>query len=164
MRNHIKQIVEIEKETFSKGGVNSKTLDSINKVFKDGLIIIEEEGLVLAYLGWEKHKKKQFPTYNHNAANSHNPDGKLAYISIITVKKEFRNQGLGSKLLKILEKIALKHNCMRIYCPVNKSHPYLNKGVMKFWKKNSYRITGETDWEISKGRKLASFVFSRKIN
>ncbi len=125
--NDLKQILSIEQETFRNGGVNKKTLLSIEKAFKEGLIIIKEKDKVLAYLGWEKHKKYKFPPYNHNCLKTHDKNGKLAYISIITVREEYRNQGLGSKLIKILEKIAHMHKCTKLYCPVKKKHPYLDK-------------------------------------
>lgn len=161
--NDLNQITEIEQKTFGPGGVNKKTLLSLEKSFKEGLIIIKEEDNVLAYLGWEKHKKDKFPPYNHDCLRTHDRNGKLAYISIITVKKEYRNKGLGSKLLRILEKLAMRQKCTKLYCPVNKKHPYLDKGVLHFWKKNDFEITGEVDWKIAEGKQIPSFIFTKEL-
>jgi len=30
--------------------------------------------------------------------------------------------------------------------------------------KNGFKITGEVDWEIEKGKQISSFVFSKELN
>ncbi|MBN2016477.1 GNAT family N-acetyltransferase [Candidatus Dojkabacteria bacterium] len=159
----LQQIETIEKETFRNGGVNLNTLRSLENTFKDGLIIIKEQKDVLAYLGWEIHKKQTFPPYNHDISKTHDESGNLGYISIITVRKEYRNKGLGSKLLNILIAVSKRYSCKNLYCPVNKKHPYLKKGVLHFWEKNGFKISGETNWEIEKGKLLPSFIFSKQL-
>lgn len=158
----IKQIVAIEKETFGNG-VNADTLNSLVQAFPEGLILINDDGIVHGYLGWEKHTAKQFPEYNHDVGKTYAPNGSHGYISIITVASQFRDKGLGSNLLKQLETIAKKHKCTSLYCPVNKKHPYLNQGVMHFWEKNGFKVSGETNWEISPGKILPSFIFNKTI-
>jgi ribosomal protein S18 acetylase RimI-like enzyme len=163
MKDIIAQIIQIEQETFGDDGVNRDTLGSILEAFPQGLITIVENGILKGYLAWEKHLKEKFPPYNHHWKDTHDRNGRAAYISIITVKKEFRNQGFGTELLKLLEERAREDGCIKIYCPVNKKHPYLKKGVMHFWKKNGFKITDEIEWELEDGVVIPSYVFSKSL-
>ena len=161
-RNTLQEIATIEKETFGKG-VTLDTLGSILKTFKEGLLVLYKNKTTVGYIGWEKHLFQKFPPYNHNWTDFHDPEGKLAYISIITVQEQFRNRGYGSQLLSLIEEKAKNHQCTKLYCPVNKKQPYLNKGVLRFWEKNGFTITGETLWELAPGHSIDSYIFSKKI-
>lgn len=163
MLDTLDQIQIIETATFPTGGVTKATLSSLLQAFPEGLILEKAQDNIIGYLGWEKHIIKKFPPYNHDVLQSHEAPGRLAYISIITVKKEFRRQGVGSRLLTTLEQKARTHGCMEIYCPVNKHHPYLEQGVMQFWKKNGFSIAGETEWYLTNEKLIPSYIFSKKL-
>lgn len=163
MEDIIEQIVQIEKGAFGLGGVNRVTIKSILKIFKKGLITITKDNLVIGYLGWEKHLKNKFPPYNHKLEYTNDDLGKFAYVSIITVEKEYRSQGIGTRLLEMLSKRAKEEGCTKLYCPVNQKHPYLKKGVMHFWKKNGFKITGEVRWGLAKDKFIPSYIFTKYL-
>jgi hypothetical protein len=55
-------------------------------------------------------------------------------------------------------------SCSSIYLPVNKQHPFLREGVLPFWQKNGYAITGTSNWEFSQGKTLPAYIFTKKLS
>jgi len=157
------QIVELDREAFGNGAITELTANSQLQTFPEGMLTAKENGQVVGVVFCERHSKEKFPFYNHNVLENHNPDGSLLYLSVITVAKKFRNRGIGSKLLDGVGNLAKELEIKKIYCPVNKKHPYLDKGVLHFWQKNGYEITGEISWQFASNRSLEAFNFEKKL-
>jgi len=117
----------------------------------------------LSELSVAKGKREKFPSYNHGVGETHFNVGTLLYLSVITVAQNFRNKNIGSLFLDKVSKLGENLGVQKIYLPVNKKHPYLEKGVLRFWQKNSYKIAGETNWEVSPGKVVDAYVFQKMI-
>lgn len=60
--------------------------------------------------------------------------GKTAYITLIGVKKNFRNLGLGKQLLKFCESVSIEKGFTKIKLEVNK----LNETAIRFYIRNGF--------------------------
>ncbi|HUW22227.1 MAG TPA: GNAT family N-acetyltransferase [Candidatus Bathyarchaeia archaeon] len=157
------EIEKIDREAFGKGGITQTMIRSQLNVFPDGAFVAVQGKKVVGVAFCEQHQKRLFPPYVHDVGRTHSDKGKLFYLSVITISKKFRSKGIGSMLLKAIDKLADSSGGQRIYCPVNKLHPYLKEGVLHFWEKNAYQITGETSWEVAPGKYLKSYIFEKVI-
>ena len=63
-------------------------------------------------------------------------------IRYMAVDPKYRNQGIGSQILKKLEKIANNHNADTCWL-------YARETAISFYKKNGYEIKGQTKSELS---------------
>jgi len=162
-KRDILEIEKIDKEAFGKGGITKKMVESQLEVFPDGALVSVIRNQIAGVVFCERHNQQKFPIYIHDVSQTHEDKGKLFYLSVITVRQDFRGKGIGSSLLKAVDELAKKLEVTKIYCPVNKKHPYLKKGVLQFWMKNDFRIVGETKWEVSPDRFLDSFIFEKSL-
>lgn len=163
-KQDISRIVEIDKKAFGVGGVSEKMIKSQLEVFPEGILIAKEGGEVVGVVCCERHKEQTFPSYGHDVSKTHSKEGSLIYLSVITVAEEFRNKGIGSLLLEKVSDLAKELGILKIYCPVNKKHPYLEKGVFHFWKKNGYEIVSETKWEVAPDRFIDSYILEKSFS
>lgn len=159
----ITEIVEIDKQAFGNQGISKETIESQIKIFPEGIFIVEENNKIIGVICCEKLEKEKFPHYNHDVCKTHSKGGAFLYLSVITVTEEFRNKGIGSLLLEKVSELGKKLGIQKIYLPVNKKHPYLEKGVLHFWQKNSYEIIGEIDWEVSSGKVVGAHILEKLI-
>lgn len=159
----ITEIVDIDNQAFGDQGISKEMIESQIKIFLKGIFIAKENNKIVGVICCEKHEKEKFPPYNHNISETHLKDGILFYLSTITVAEEFRNKGIGSLLLEKVSELGKKLGIQKIYLPVNKKHPYLEKGVLSFWQKNGYEIVGETDWEVSLGKVVSAYILKKSI-
>lgn len=157
----IPKIVAMDKEAFGDGGISEEMVSFQLEVFPEGMLVAHKNNKAVGVVCCERYETKMFPPYNHDVKKTHSPKGSMLYLSVITIAKKFRNQGIGSLLLNKISDLAKKLGIAKIYCPVNKKHPYLKKGVLHFWQKNGYKIVGETSWELSPGKFLGSFVLEK---
>lgn len=154
----ISEIVELDRQAFGKQGISKETIESQFNAFPEGIFVAKENDKIVGIVCCERHKKENFPSYNHDVGKMHSENGGLLYISMITVAEYFRNKNIGSLLLKKISEIGKKLGAQKIYLPVNKKHPYLERGVLCFWQKNGYKTIGEIDWEISPGKFVDSYI------
>ncbi len=159
----ISGIVEIDRQAFGNQGISEETIGSQIKIFSEGIFVAKENDKIVGVICYEKHKEKKFSPCNHNVHETHSKEGALFYLSVITVAEISRNKNIGSLLLKKVLELGKKSGIRKIYLPVNKKHPYLEKGVLHFWQKNGYKIVGETDWEILQGKVVSSHVLEKLI-
>lgn len=159
----IPRIIEMDREAFGAGAVTELTIESQLQAFPQGVFVAREMGQVVGVVCCERHSEEKFPFYDHNVSETNDANGDSLYLSVITVAEKFRNRGAGSKLLKAVEDLAEELEIGRIYCPVNKKHPYLDKGVLHFWQKNNYKIVGTTHWELSPSWFIDSYIFQRSL-
>lgn len=157
-RDDISEIVELDKQAFGDQGISRKTIESQFNTFPEGIFVAKENNEIIGVVCCEKHEKEKFPPYNHDVGETHFKNGALLYISVITVAEDFRSKNIGSLFLEKILELGKKSGIQKIYLPVNKKHPYLEKGVLRFWQKNGYEISSETGWEISPGKFIDSYV------
>lgn len=157
-RDDISEIVGLDREAFGEQGISKETIESQFNAFPKGIFVAKKSDKLLGVVCCEKHKKEKFPPYNHNVGKTHSKTGNFIYLSVITIAEEFRNKNIGSLLLEKVSELGNKSGIKKIYLPVNKKHPYLEKGVLGFWQKNCYQIIGETNWEISPDRFIDSYI------
>lgn len=157
----IPKIVAMDKEAFGEGGISEEMVRSQLEVFPEGIFVACKDNKAVGVVCCERYETKMFPPYNHDVKKTHSPKGSMLYLSVITIAKKFRNQGIGSLLLNKISDFAKKLGIAKIYCPVNKKHPYLKMGVLHFWQKNDYQIVGETRWEVTPGKHLEAYIFEK---
>ena len=63
-------------------------------------------------------------------------DGRRGLIYHLMVKQEYRNQGIGKKLLEKVEKCFIKEGVRRIYLVLLKE----NETGRMFWENNGYEV------------------------
>lgn len=157
------EIVEIDKQAFGDQGISEKTISSQINNFPEGVFVAKENDKIVGVVCCERHEEENFPPYNHDVGKTHSENGVLLYISLITVVEDFRNKNVGSSLLEKVSELGKKLGSLKIYLPVNKKHPYLEKGILNFWQKNGYGIAGETDWEVLPDRVVNAHVLEKLI-
>jgi len=159
----IPEIVEIDRQAFGDQGVSKETIESQIKIVPEGIFIAKENDKMVGIACCERHKEEKFPPYNHDVRKTHSKSGLLLYLSVITVAEKFRNKNIGSLLLEKVSELGKSLGMQKIYLPVNKKHPYLDKGVLRFWHKNGYEIAGETDWEVSLSKVVSVHILEKLI-
>lgn len=162
-REDISGIVEIDQQAFGDQGISRETIESQIKIFPEGIFIAKENDKAIGIVCCERHKEEKFPLYNHDVQETHFKNGTILYLSVITVAESFRNKNIGSLILEKASELGKKLGVQKIYLPVNKKHPYLEKGVLSFWQKNGYKIVGETDWEVSQGKIVSVHILEKFI-
>jgi ribosomal protein S18 acetylase RimI-like enzyme len=162
-RDNILQIIELDRRAFGDQGISKETIESQIEIFPEGIYIAKENNAIVGIVSCERHEKEKFPQYNHDLRKIHSKSGTMLYISVITVLEKFRNKNIGSLLLEKVLTFGKNLGIRKIYLPVNKRHPFLEKGVLRFWQKNSYEIIGETNWEIAAGKLVNVYVLEKLI-
>lgn len=66
---------------------------------------------------------------------------KIAFLSMIAVKKSYRRENIGSKILEFVEKEALQRGMLILKLEVSKE----NCGAINFYTKHGYSICDETN-------------------
>jgi len=159
----ISKIIEIDKQAFGNQGISKEMIKSQINIFPEGIFVAKENGKITGIVCCERHKAEKFPFYNHNVGETHSKNGAILYISVMTVAEKSRNKNIGSFLLEKVSELEKSLGIQKIYLPVNKKHPYLDKGVLRFWHKNGYEIAGETDWEFSPGKVIKAHILEKLI-
>lgn len=113
----IRQIIAIEQDAFKEGGMNSWFLPPF--IRHGRVFLLVNQGLVLAAA-----------EYMRNFT-----DISLAYLFGLAVKKEYRNQGLGYKLLNSAHYILQQDNITRICLTVDPN----NKTALRLYTKLGFR-------------------------
>jgi len=162
-REDISGIAEMDRQAFGDQGISQETIKSQISIFPKGIFVAKEKDKVIGIVCCERHGEEKFPPYNHNIGDTHSKSGTLLYLSVITVAEKFRNKNIGSLLLEKVSELGRGLSIRKIYLPVNKKHPYLEKGVLHFWRKNGYKISGEVDWEVSMGKVINANILEKLV-
>src|SRR5215210_5799658 len=88
----ISVVAEIDNEAFSPSGTGEKleTFQQRLKAFPDGFIILIAENEIAAYGCSEKWLAEREPGPDENPLETHQPDGRILYISGMAVRKKDR--------------------------------------------------------------------------
>lgn len=103
--------------------VNSK--DFFNKLSKSAIIIYASQIDILAYVAFYANDKKS----------------KQAYITVIAVKPEMQNCGIGKNLLNECIYVSCRYGMNKIALKVDKD----NENAIKFYSKSNFNIKSEDD-------------------
>ncbi len=110
------QIYDIDAEAFSPYG----TAESPNVIaarlsaFPEGFLVLEKNGVVLAYASSEKWLSNREPALDEDPSTTHYPLGKIFCITAMAVRRANQRRNLGSALLNRIISIARKHRCEHI--------------------------------------------------
>jgi ribosomal protein S18 acetylase RimI-like enzyme len=112
----IPAVVEIDTEAFSPSGTAEKpeTFALRLKAFPDGFIILVAENEVAAYGCSEKWLAEREPGLDENPLVTHQPDGRIFYITGMAVRTKYRGRGYGLLVLDKLMEIAHGEGCKKI--------------------------------------------------
>lgn len=119
-----------------------KEIEEVLESFKNDLSSLKQGA---------EYRKKMVSKFYHNATvigienedniklgfaalYCNNSERKTAYLSMIAVNDYFRGKGIGKKLLRIIEEIALDNGMFFLQLEVSKT----NKNAISFYKKNKY--------------------------
>lgn len=109
-------VAEIEAEAASplRSAANPETLQQRLMVFPNGFFILVADNEIAGYACSEKWLEEHVPQPDPNPAATHQPDGKLFFITALAVKKKFRGRGYRSILLDKLIEIAHLEVCRKV--------------------------------------------------
>lgn len=124
-------VAEIAAEVFSARGAAEKleTFRHRLAAFPNGFFIIVAENEIAGYACSEKWLAERRPGLNEDALTTHQPDGRLFYITGMAVREKFRGRGYRLLLLDKLIEIAHLEGCKRLLVETAHSRElYLQRG------------------------------------
>jgi ribosomal protein S18 acetylase RimI-like enzyme len=102
---------------------------------KKGLeLLIDDENSIIFVA---RHKNKVIGMCSIQILISTAEGGKVALLEDLVVAKNFRNMGIGTKLLSKVEEFCRKNNLLRISLLADKD----NKNALSFYKSKNYNFT-----------------------
>jgi len=109
-------VVEIDAEAFSPDGTAEKpeTFQLRLEAFPNGFIILVAENEIAAFGCSEKWLTGREPGLDEDILATHQPDGKIFFITSMAVKMKFRGRGYGLRILDKLIEIAHLEGCKTI--------------------------------------------------
>jgi ribosomal protein S18 acetylase RimI-like enzyme len=112
----IPTVVEIDREAFSPYGTaeEPETFQLRLTAFPNGFIILVADNEIAAFGCSEKWLTEREPRLDENPLKSHQPDGRIFYITAIAVKMKYRKRGYGLLILDKLIEIAHLEGCKKI--------------------------------------------------
>jgi len=125
------QIIQLDYEAFSPYGTSElpTVIKARLKVFPEGLMVVENNGIIVGYGSTEKWLEERDPAMNEDPLKSHHPSGRILCITAMAVKKDYRRHGLGSLILEEIKVVARKQQCERLILETTHAQEfYLKKG------------------------------------
>jgi len=127
----IPAVVEIDAEAFAADGTAEKpdTFQLRLKAFPDGFIILVADNEIAAYGCSEKWLTEQEHVLDESPLATHQPEGRIFFITGMAVRTKYRGRGYGLLLLDKLIEIAHGEGCRKII--VETAHAqglYLKRG------------------------------------
>ncbi len=112
----IPAVVEIDSEAFSPYGTAEKpeTFQARLRAFPNGFIILVAENEIAGYGYSEKWLTEREPGKDEDTLETHQPDGKIFYITAMAVRVKYRGRGYGLRILDKLIEIAHLEGCKKV--------------------------------------------------
>ena len=109
-------VAEIDAEAFPPDGTAAKpeTFQLRLTAFPNGFIILVAENEIAAFGCSEKWLTEREPGVDENPSATHQPDGRIFFITAMAVKMKFRGRGYGLRILDKLMEIAHLEGCKKI--------------------------------------------------
>lgn len=112
----IPAVVEIDTEAFAPDGTAEKpeTFQLRLTAFPNGFIILVADNEIAAYGCSEKWLTEREPGLDENPLVTHQPGGRILYITAMAVKMKYRGRGYGLRILDKLIETAHQEGCRKI--------------------------------------------------
>ena len=130
----IPAVAEIDVEAFSPYGTTEKpeTYQLRLKAFPDGFIILVADNEIAAYGCSEKWSTEREPGLDENPMATHQPEGRILYITAMAVKTKYQERGYDLLVLDKLIGIARLEGCRKIVSETTHAQDlYLKRGFTK---------------------------------
>jgi ribosomal protein S18 acetylase RimI-like enzyme len=127
----IPAVAEIDAEAFSPYGIAAKpeTFQLRLTAFPNGFIILVAENEIAAFGCSEKWLAEREPVADEDPLATHQPDGKIFFITAMAVKTKYRGRGYGLQILDKLLEIAHLEGCKKILLETTDAQGlYLKRG------------------------------------
>jgi ribosomal protein S18 acetylase RimI-like enzyme len=127
----ISAVAEIDVEAFSPYGTAEKpeTFQLRLTAFPNGFIILVADNEIAAYGCSEKWLAEREQGLDENPLKTHQPDGRIFYITRMAVKTKYRGRGYGLLILDKLMEIAHNEGCRKIVLETTQAQGlYLKRG------------------------------------
>ena len=104
----IETVAELEKKVEKENAAAKETLLSRFNMFPQGFCVAEENGSISGYVESCLWNKNNFETFDEikDFPKYHDSDGKNLYIIFLGVDELHRRKGIGSKLVRTLQRYA----------------------------------------------------------
>ncbi len=112
----IENVWNLEKRIEKEHCATKETLMSRFKMFPEGCYVAEENGEITGYIESCLWDKSSFETFDEikDFPNNHNSMGKALYIIFLGVDGKYRRKGIGSELVRKLQKYAINHGLSKV--------------------------------------------------
>lgn len=109
-------VAEIDAEAFAPYGTAEKpeTFQLRLTAFPNGFVILVADNEIAAYGCSEKWLTERQPGLDENALNTHQPEGRIFFITALAVKENYRGRGYGLLVLDKLLETAHLEGCKKI--------------------------------------------------
>lgn len=124
-------VAEIEAEAASppRSAAKPETLQQRLTIFPNGFIILVADNEIAGYGYSEKWLDEHAPQLDLNPAATHQPDGRIFFITALAVRKKYRERGYRSILLEKLLEIAHLEGCRKVLLETTDDQElYLQRG------------------------------------
>ena len=124
-------VAEIDSETSSLYDSAEKlvTFEHQLTAFPNGFIILVADNEIAAYACSEKWLTERRPRVGENPLLTHQPDGRIFWISHMAVKNRYRGQGYQARILDKMLEIAHQEGCRKIILQTSQDRDlYLARG------------------------------------
>ena len=130
----IPAVVEIDREAFAAYGTaeEQETFQSRLAAFPNGFVILVAENEIAGFGCSEKWLVEREPGLDENPLKTHQPDGRIFYITAMAVKKKFRGRGYSLLVLDKLIETAHLEGCRKVLVETSDAQDlYLKRGFEK---------------------------------
>src|SRR3989338_10868435 len=112
----IDYIHSVEKAVEGENAATKETLLSRFKMFPEGFLVAEEDDKIVGHVESCLWNKEDFETFDEieNFPKEYDPNGKTLYVIFLAVDEKYRKRGIGSELIKSLEKYARDKNLNKL--------------------------------------------------
>lgn len=127
----IPAVTEISAETLSPHGTAQKPerFQLLLRAFPNGFVILVAENEIAAYGCSEKRLTESELGVDENPVKTHDPDGRILFITDLAVKTKYRGRGYRLRVLDKLIEIAPGEGCRQIVvATANAQDLYLQRG------------------------------------
>ena len=140
----IPAVLEIEAEVFSPNGTAAmpETFHQRLTVFPNGFIILVADNEIAGYGCSEKWLDEHDPQPDQTPLATHQPDGRIFFITAMAVRKKYRGRGYRLILLDKLTEIAHLEGCRKVVLETAHDQDlYLQRGFKIVLNRNARGIS-----------------------
>jgi hypothetical protein len=159
----LNEMVKVDKKAYGKYGANKKYFAKKLKTFPEGILVVEENGIITGFTVLEILDKNEIPEDFCDMKLKELIKGKWLHIVAFTTKTNYKDKVSDSKLLLAAERVAKNKDCVESCVPLSKDHPFKNNNVFEFWKMNGYKNVGEIKWALNSHEFIECYFFKKRL-